>query len=155
MRSTTPEQRFRAKTNTETSQTFYGGTRCHEWQGYIAPNGYGNFRLAGRTEYTHRQAWIFAYGPFLKGLHVLHHCDNRRCVNPDHLFLGSRDDNMADMFAKKREARGTRLPQSKIDETDVLAIRLSKEKQAVLAERYGLTQGQISMIKSGKSWSHV
>lgn len=150
-----PEQRFHAKVNKEVSQTFWNGTRCHEWQGYIAPNGYGNFRMGNRTEYTHRVAYELEHGPILDWSHVCHHCDNRRCVNPDHLFLGDRKANMQDALKKGRMAKGIRLPQAKLTEAEVLEIRASHEKQQILADRYGVTNSQISMIKSRKSWSHI
>jgi HNH endonuclease len=151
----TTQERFDAKVDKETSQTFWNGTRCHEWTAYIAPNGYGNFRLNKKTEYAHRMAWILKNGPIPDGLFVLHRCDNRKCVNTEHHFLGTFDDNMDDMGSKGRRAVGEKLPQAKVTEEIARAIKGSSEKQAVLAARYGVTQGQISMIKSGKSWAHV
>ncbi len=82
---------------------------CWPWIAGCGANGYGEIGIGGRKEgkiAAHRAAWLLAYGPFPKTMHVLHKCDNHRCVNPDHLFLGTHQDNMADMLKKGRERRG-------------------------------------------------
>lgn len=116
------------------------------------PNGYGQAHYAGRTVLVHRIAWELANGPVDGGLYVLHRCDNRRCVNISHLFLGSFDDNMADMVAKSRQAHGERNGHAKLTEQDVLAIRASSDLHADLAKRYGVSQGHVSEIRSHKTW---
>ena len=128
---------------------------CHEWTGRIQPNGYGQVRGNGKTVYAHRASWELANGPIPNGGFVLHACDNRRCVNPAHLRVGSFQDNMDDMTAKKRHAHGERNGHSKLKVVDVLAIRAADELHEVLAGRYGVTQSIISMIRSRRIWKHV
>jgi hypothetical protein len=79
---------------------------CWEWTGSRQGNGYGRFRTVGgrqgRTDYAHRLAALDALGPVPDGMEVCHRCDNRRCVRPDHLFYGTRTDNVRDCMAKGR-----------------------------------------------------
>lgn len=74
---------------------------CIEWIGYNV-RGYGQITVAHKGIQTHRLAWTLSNGPIPEGLLVLHHCDNPPCINPDHLFLGTHQDNMNDMSAKGR-----------------------------------------------------
>lgn len=74
---------------------------CWRWTGYRDPLGYGRMSIATKSGYAHHAAWICANGAITKGMHVLHKCDNRKCVNPKHLYLGTHQDNMRD-----REMRG-------------------------------------------------
>jgi hypothetical protein len=85
---------------------------CWEWKGTRGTKGYGEKRVAGKIHGTHRLAWAWANsswdedGPYIPfGMHVLHHCDNPPCCNPDHLFLGTNADNMADKCAKRKHFR--------------------------------------------------
>jgi hypothetical protein len=98
-------------------------TPCLEWQAARDRDGYGYFGVrAGKVAKAHRLAWEFAHGPIPDGLHVLHKCDNPPCIDVEHLFLGTNDDNVADMNAKGRavckpslgDANGSRLhPESR------------------------------------------
>lgn len=82
---------------------------CWEWQGRVAWNGYGAFDMTvdGRNspQRAHRMAYLATFGAIPPGLDVCHHCDNRRCVRPDHLFVGTRKDNMQDAVRKGRVQR--------------------------------------------------
>ena len=78
---------------------------CHIWQRSTKPNGYGQLTFRMRRLMAHRVAWIARHGPIAKGLEVCHRCDERRCCNPDHLYLGSHAENMADLKAKNRLRR--------------------------------------------------
>ncbi len=80
---------------------------CWLWTGSLFRGGYGQFR-SGPDPAAHRTAWVIAHGSIPDRLYVLHRCDVRCCVNPEHLFLGTHADNMADMVAKGRSPRGPR-----------------------------------------------
>ena len=103
---------------------------CHIWQRSTKPNGYGQLTFRCQRWMTHRLAWVARHGPIAKGLEVCHRCDERRCCNPDHLYLGSHAENMAEMKAKRRYLR--RLPLERacgglpadVAEADVAQIRL-------------------------------
>ncbi len=132
---------------------------CWLWTGY-KQKGYG--RMSKDYPYTgalgvltHRVSWELANGPIPEGLCVLHKCDNPSCVNPDHLFLGTRIDNSNDKVSKGRHVRGEKIARSKLTEPDVLAIRASKERAVVLAARYGIDRRIISYIKTRATWKHI
>lgn len=100
---TAPEQRFQAYLGPKLENG------CIEWQGGLGRGGYGKFRASPDKKHSHVGAHRFAYemanGPIPDGLFVCHSCDNRRCCNPDHLWLGTANDNVQDMVAKGRHIR--------------------------------------------------
>lgn len=121
------------------------------------PSGHGRFGVAGRDELTHRYSWTLAYGAIPAGMSVLHRCDNPPCVRPDHLFLGTRADNVRDMYAKGRErqasAPGERNGQAKLTWVSVHAIRAAAGvSSAALASEHGVTTSLIAMIRRGVIW---
>jgi hypothetical protein len=82
------------------------GPSCWEWMGRIERTGYGRLRFNSEMYSAHRAAWVLENGAIPDGIMVMHRCDNRKCVRPDHLFLGTHADNMKDMTDKGRQAKG-------------------------------------------------
>ena len=126
---------------------------CHIWNGCLMPNGYGQFHRDGKTAYAHRVAYEMAHG--VPTDFVLHTCDNRKCVNPEHLFSGSFDDNMADMVSKNRQAHGERNAHHKLTADQVKSIRSEVGLQREIAVKYGVSASLIAMIRSGRIWRLV
>lgn len=130
---------------------------CWIWKGRVfEKHGYGEFFLNGSKTTTSRAMWILTKGDPGTSL-VCHTCDNKLCVNPEHLFLGSHQTNMDDKVAKNRQSRlfGDKNPSSKLTVEDVRKIRtdLAKGKRQVeLAREYGVTQKLISEIKLRRIW---
>ncbi len=144
---------------------------CWEWQGGIANTGYGQMsvrRPDGRwtMENTHRIAWKLVQGAIPAGQCVLHRCDNRKCVNPAHLFLGTKADNIADMVSKGRQARGEKKPlTTPLSAQCVAAIKAAlapftgnRVRRGVvrdLAEKFGVCRASVTNIGKGKTWRHA
>ena len=144
------------------------------WMGYRKRGGhgayggkgkgeYGELEIAGRRHYrAHRFAWMLTYGPIPLGQHVLHRCDMRPCVRPDHLFLGTHLENIADAVAKGRMGgptwNGVENGRAKLTEYDVQMIRAAKYSRGlcrVLARKYGVSDGLISHIRTRRIWRHI
>ncbi len=132
---------------------------CIEWHGARKPDGYGVTSVNGRTHRAHRVAYENAHGPIPEGMFVCHTCDNRGCVNPGHLWLGTPSDNMRDMAEKGRArgARGEEHHSARLTADDVRAIRarLGSASQKELAVEYGVSKSAISKVATGRLWSHV
>ena len=109
--------------------------------------------------YAHRFSYSQFVGVIPAGMFVCHTCDNPSCVNPSHLFLGSRQDNVDDMVAKGRSTSGERNGKARLQAADVVAIRARYETggalQTELAEEYGVSQVQISRIVNRKTWADL
>jgi hypothetical protein len=134
------------------------GEGCWEWTAYKDKDGYGRISFNFHPKRAHRASYEIYCGEIPEGLSVLHRCDNPGCVNPDHLFLGNTDDNMADKVAKKRQASGAShaRPNAKLVDAEVIAIRAAKGfRQWELAAIYGVGQDEISRIRTGKRWAHI
>jgi hypothetical protein len=132
--------------------------RCWEWTGYCLKSGHGVTSRKAEVMLAHRFAWFITHGEVPSGLHVLHSCDNPPCVNPNHLFLGTHQDNVADMVSKGRQQRGERCHLSKYTE-DV--VRLLKERLRSgwtvrkCSEVMGIPYNTVGAINRGYSWKHV
>jgi hypothetical protein len=162
---------------------FWGKVRktagCWEWTASISTRGYGSFFHEGRSQPAHRVSWMLENGPIPVGMLVCHHCDNRVCVRPDHLFLGTTKDNTVDAYAKGRlnprlydgtlatlaadaqradpskRSLGEHHPTAKLTHSQVLDIRSRRaagESQSDLARAFGIGQSHVSAIVLGKKW---
>ena len=132
---------------------------CWLWQGSHI-NGYGKIYRAGMTHLAHRFSYEIHKGVIPKGMSICHACDTPLCVNPAHLWLGTRADNTLDMFTKGRAkpAKGEHHHFHKLTENDIHGIRsryAQGELQRVLAQEYGVNRSHISMIVHRKVWKHI
>mgnify|MGYP000978200797 CR=1 FL=1 len=153
-----------------------GQDECWEWAGYRNRSGYGMLNVSGRTMRAHRLAWILSGGEIPQGLCVCHKCDNRGCVNPAHLWVGTQLENIADRVAKGRSARlsgkkngshlhpekmarGEKCARSKLTDSQVIEIRrrydAGLDNQPTLAEAFGVTQENIGYIVRRDTWRHL
>ena len=127
---------------------------CWLWLG--CQNNYGYGKFYGQA--AHRFCYELCIAAIPKKLHVLHQCDVRNCVRPTHLFLGTQKDNNIDMAAKGRSARGERNGGAKLKNADVRTIRhlhSSGTPAFVLADKFHVTSGAISMILLNKTWDYA
>lgn len=127
------------------------GPGCWAWRAGKTSLGYGQFRVDGRNLYAHRVAWAHFRGELPEEAVVCHSCDNPACVNPDHLFLGTQADNLADMARKGRQG-GARLDQEKADE--IRRRHARGETQTALAAEFGVSQATVWRVVEGRSWRH-
>ena len=130
---------------------------CWLWNRKLGSTGYGNSTRGGpRTPQisAHRLSWEIHRGPIPKGFHVLHKCDVKGCVNPDHLFVGRHRDNMADCALKGRltDHRGELNPFALLKPTQVIAIRASNLPVKMLAALCGCSQPTIRRIIRRETW---
>jgi len=138
-----------------------GPDACWLWIGGLGSTGYGYIWVSGMMQTAPRTAWTLANGPITDGLHVLHTCDNRPCVNPAHLFLGTNADNIADRVRKGRSSRirGERAGRAKLTEKEVAAIRLLHTEEHLgcrrLGQRFGVHYNTVQAILNGRTWTHI
>jgi hypothetical protein len=152
---------------------YKGLRRCWEWTGKTNHSGYGRFMVKTPskrfTARAHRIAWALTHGDIPDGVLVCHKCDNPKCVNPGHLFLGDHIANQRDKMDKGRAKwspngrrewpKGQETPTAKLTDEDVRAILMALERGGIsgseLARIYGVTRSAISLIRQGKTWTHL
>lgn len=139
---------------------------CWEWIGCIAPNGYGSCGMGYvfPEQRAHRCSFRLFVGEIPNNLWVLHKCDNKKCVNPDHLYLGTVKDNVKDAIErghwpigknKKKGSLGEKNNKAKLSNDDVVFIRNSKMKNLDLSKKFNVHIGTIQMIKRKGTWTHI
>ena len=155
----TLEQRFFGKVEKTES--------CWNWTGGLTSGGYGKFSFNRKTISAHRMSWLIHFGEIPKGegYHgtcVLHKCDNRKCINPKHLFLGTQKVNIIDSYNKGRKEGfliGEKNVNSRLSSSEVKKMRgLHKNKkiqQNVLAEMFNVSQGTVSLIVNNKRYLNL
>lgn len=132
---------------------------CWPWLGPKMKSGYGQATISRRHTTAHRLAFELTNGAIPEGLNVLHRCDNRICCNPNHHFLGTQKDNIADMWAKGRQQKYDKFPKGekhwkfRYTDLDVLEIReryKAGQSQQSIADSLGLSQTHVSRVVRGE-----
>jgi len=133
---------------------------CWLWTASVAGRGYGQIKLPGQRKqiYAHRLSYLIHKGEDPGNKQVCHTCDNPRCVNPEHLFIGTSQDNHDDMKNKERHTFGEKSGTAKLEENDVVQIKGMLKlgiTQVKIAKMFGVSQIQISRINTGRQWQHI
>lgn len=138
------------------------GDSCWRWNGARNKEGYGRVRCGARIQLAHRVAYRLQCGDIPDGALVLHRCDNKRCVRPDHLHLGDYAANMREASERglivRVPARGERCGRHKLTDADVRSIRARSAtgiSRTALAREFKVTSQQVGAIVLGKSWRHL
>ena len=155
--------------NSDDKKRFFGHVKvnltngCWEWTKSKNSDGYGQFVVCRNGQASnisaHRVSYSIHYGSIPKGMNVCHKCDNRICTNPDHLFLGTHQDNMDDKVSKGRQAKGVGAGRGKLSAFEVKKIRelydTGDYTQIQLGSRFGISRGMVYRIVNRKSWTNL
>lgn len=138
------------------------GDECWLWKAGTNLNGYGRFSIGGEDFRAHRVSWLITTCTAPDGLGVLHACDTPACVRPDHLFIGSQEENIQDMDKKGRRVKkpcpGTANGRCRLSEEDVRLIRAASASGArtrAIAKQFGIGRTQVQRIVARQSWTHI
>lgn len=130
-------------------------TGCWNWIAGCSKDGYGKLNLNGVRWRAHRASWVRNNGPIPEGIFVCHHCDNRKCVNPNHLFLGTNEENQADKYAKGRGVSGSDVGSAKLVPWQADLIRSGQITYKDAIARFGIGISQFYRIRRDQSWRHL
>lgn len=132
---------------------------CWIWKAALTQEGYGTFWWDGKTGPAHRYAWSYYHGDIPKRMVICHSCDIPSCVNPNHLFIGTVQDNHSDMVEKRRNVSGEKSGLSKLKEIQVIEIREKYKSgnysSTDLSKYYGITRENVWCIVKNKTWKMV
>jgi hypothetical protein len=128
---------------------------CWIWTGGLDKDGYGKICIDGMNQRAHRVSFELHREKIPDGECALHTCDIRCCINPDHIFIGTRADNMTDKCAKDRQPNGERHYRSRLSEDDVILIRSSSISNKEAAAAFGVTYKAIWRIRKREVWKHI
>lgn len=135
-------------------------TDCWNWTGGLNPHGYGRLRVDGDWWQTHRLSYALHNGDLPRGALICHHCDNRRCVNPSHLYAGTPQTNADDMWSRQRNRtrRGEQVASHVLKESQIPHVRArwaSGESAILIAKEFGVTRSCIYAVVNRTTWKHV
>lgn len=131
---------------------------CWLWLGALNGNGYGRFQYGGRVGMAHRAGYEMFVGPIPPGMQANHRCDNVRCVNPEHIWLGTQAANMLDCLSKGRMPLGPQRRSTKLSADqakDIYRRAFGPESLADIAREYGVRWQSVQSIRNGDSWAHA
>lgn len=131
---------------------------CLEWTGSVVRGGYGYIIRKRKKIMAHRYWYELHVGPIQPGEVLCHRCDNPRCIEPKHLFIGSQAENISDKVRKSRQARGEKIATAILTAEQVVALRqeyAEGARQVDLASKYGIHQTSVSLIVRRKNWPHI
>lgn len=155
------ENRFFSKVD------FTGENECWNWIAGTNKDGYGVIGTKERSMLAHRVSYLYFFGYIPEGLYILHFCDNSSCINPEHLFPGTHNDNAQDMVLKNRQLKGEDILLSKLIKSQIIEIRkLYRENRnkkftegrlscAMLADMFNVAHYTIWQIVNNKTWRHL
>jgi hypothetical protein len=134
-------------------------TGCWDWKGAKLLSGYGKIVINKVQWRAHRAAYYLTRGQIPEGMVVCHHCDNPGCVNPEHLFLGTQQENLADMRRKGRMKTGTTTGEkhwkTTITAEQAMEIYLAEGSHRRIAEQFGISRPAVTSIKNRRTWRHI
>lgn len=152
---------LRARTDEEAKAFFWANVdktdKCWLWRGSVTTDGYGRYMYQKKGYSTHRLSWWLHHGELPPSMDVLHTCDNRLCINPAHLYLGTDVENARDCIARGRanKPKGEQHPRAKLNTAKVIAIRASNLPDKPLAKSYGVAPSLIYAVRARRIWRHV